>query len=776
MLAAGTMIDGKYRIVRLLGEGGMGEVYEAEHAFLQRRLAIKILNPEFTRNDDAVRRFYREAQAAGRVGHENICEVIDVGQTAGGLPYIVMQLLQGQSLAALIAESAPLSIGRTVDIVDQALAALHAAHQAGIVHRDIKPDNIHLISVGGRRDFVKLLDFGISKVRALDGGENVSVTRTGTVLGTPLYMSPEQARGDSSVDARTDVWSMGVIAYEMLLGQPPFKGDNYNQVLYSVLNAPIVSVRAQRDGVSRELDAVVMRALERDVDRRFRSAAALREAVLGAWMSVGESGFAVRASLPPDDSELLGGDTAIGAYPMPGPDAARPVADPAVPAGPVSSTEIDAATYERMATIPLGQTAPPSTVPPSAPTPSKTPTQERKQLDGSLERLLREAIAPVAAGASAALKIQPAERPPEHPAPTPKPVPAAATERPAADRPVEERRASDAERVPPAEFPGRSEPAGEDHFGEVRAEKVRVGAGREVFVVKPHRQRPAGGAAHARRQPKVEKTPGAVLASAGTAVAPVPPGGGRKVALVAGAAGAALVLLVVVVVAVGGRRSDSSGTTGAPAAVPPVPPVVASAGPDAGDTPPVGGAAKPVEARALERPPAPPDAATAGDEARSGAASPGDVVKTAAADAATAGPTVPLLDEEAFPSELPPEAASLSVTGVNGVKVLLDGSHLGIVPFESVTVPPGEHRLTFVHESRRIRHEETIEIQPGEDKRMTRSLAQLGGTSVPRDAGVQRDAAADGAVRSPADAARVEAVSADAPAVRIRRTYGDRPQ
>ncbi|NMC72050.1 MAG: serine/threonine protein kinase, partial [Myxococcales bacterium] len=368
MLAAGTMIDGKYRVVRLLGEGGMGEVYEAEHAFLERRVAIKILNPEFTRNDDAVRRFYREAQAAGRVGHENICEVIDIGQTVGGLPYIVMQLLVGRSLTQLIAESAPLPIGRTVDIADQALGALHAAHKAGIVHRDIKPDNIYLVSVGGRHDFVKLLDFGISKVRTLDGGDNVSVTRTGTVLGTPLYMSPEQARGDSDVDARTDVWSMGVITYEMLIGQPPFRGDNYNQVLFSVLNAPIASIRSQRAGVSRELDAVVMRALERDVRRRFESAQTFREALLGAWMSVGESGFALRASIPPGDPDLLSGDTAVGAYPTA--TSSEPSPAPA-PAG------ADTAVSERMATVPLGYPPPgtPAPAPAAAPAvPAATPS------------------------------------------------------------------------------------------------------------------------------------------------------------------------------------------------------------------------------------------------------------------------------------------------------------------------------------------------------------------------------------------------------------------
>jgi serine/threonine protein kinase len=293
MLQPGQILEGKFRILRLIGEGGMGAVYEAQHEFLGRRVAIKILNPDFARNEEAVRRFYREAQAAARIGHENICEVTDIGQV-GGSPYIVMQLLQGESLAKMIVESAPLPVGRAVDIAQQTLEALAAAHAAGIVHRDMKPDNIFLTKVAGRADFVKLLDFGISKVRT--AGTGTKLTQEGTVLGTPQYMSPEQARGQMDVDGRADVWAVGIIFFEMLTGRIPFDGSNYNQIIFNVVAAPIPRLRALREGVTPELEAVVMHALERDVGKRYPTALAFRDELLGAWMGTGESGFAVRSS------------------------------------------------------------------------------------------------------------------------------------------------------------------------------------------------------------------------------------------------------------------------------------------------------------------------------------------------------------------------------------------------------------------------------------------------------------------------------------------------
>jgi serine/threonine protein kinase len=325
------ILEGKYRIVRLLGEGGMGAVYEAEHTFLGRHVAIKLLSGEYGRSAEAVKRFYREAQAAARIGHESICEVTDIGQAPDGLPFIVMQLLQGQSLAAAIADGAPFPVGRAVDIASQALEALAAAHAAGIVHRDMKPDNVFLTRSGGRTDVVKLLDFGISKIRAT--GTGTKLTQDGSVLGTPQYMSPEQARGDTDVDGRADVWAVGVIVFEMLTGRILFEGENYNKVIFNVVAAPILRLRALREGITPELDAVVMRALERALERRTPTALDFRDALLRAWMGTAESGFAVRtgttAPSPSGDDE-----TELAAQPSPSPTA------PARAAGLVIGTPI----------------------------------------------------------------------------------------------------------------------------------------------------------------------------------------------------------------------------------------------------------------------------------------------------------------------------------------------------------------------------------------------------------------------------------------------------
>jgi serine/threonine protein kinase len=292
-LQPGQVLDGKYSVVRLLGEGGMGAVYEAEHTFLGRKVAIKILSKDFAHNREAIRRFYREAQAAARIGHENICEVTDVGQIVDS-PYIVMQLLQGKSLSAAIVDAAPFPMGRAVDVASQMLDALGAAHEAGIVHRDMKPDNVFLTKIAGRDDFVKLLDFGISKVRVAAGG--TKLTQEGSVLGTPQYMAPEQARGEADVDGRVDIWAVGVIIYEMLTGRVPFDGPNYNKIIFDVVAAPIPRLRALREGITPELESVVMRAMERDLTKRFRTTAEFRDALLGAWMGQGESGFAVQVA------------------------------------------------------------------------------------------------------------------------------------------------------------------------------------------------------------------------------------------------------------------------------------------------------------------------------------------------------------------------------------------------------------------------------------------------------------------------------------------------
>lgn len=275
-LAPDSLVAGRYRIVRKLGAGGMGAVYEAVQIALNRRVALKVLLPAFAQNPEAVARFHREAQTAASLGHPNIIAVTDFG-TDHGQVFLVMELLSGESLARVIERERALAPGRAAWIATQALSALSVAHRAGIVHRDMKPDNVYLTEVSGVRDVVKLLDFGVA--RFTDPlSDSVRLTSTGAVLGTPSYMSPEQARG-RSVDARTDVYAVGAMLYEMLTGQLPFRATNFNALLFAILEDTPPPIRMLRPEVSPELAAIVERAMAKSIDTRFQSADELRAAL-----------------------------------------------------------------------------------------------------------------------------------------------------------------------------------------------------------------------------------------------------------------------------------------------------------------------------------------------------------------------------------------------------------------------------------------------------------------------------------------------------------------
>ena len=215
----GSVLAERYAIVRKIGEGGMGAVYEARHAVIGKRVAVKVLLEKFLENQELMARLLQEARMASSIGHENIVDVTDYGTTKDGRAYVVMEFLDGESLAQLVIRDAPLPVERSLNILRQVSSALTAAHAKGIVHRDVKPENIYLVRRGDL-DFVKVVDFGVSKaVHASDEGpERQRLTRTGTVLGTPLYMSPEQARGGEDVDHRADIWSAGLLLYECLTG------------------------------------------------------------------------------------------------------------------------------------------------------------------------------------------------------------------------------------------------------------------------------------------------------------------------------------------------------------------------------------------------------------------------------------------------------------------------------------------------------------------------------------------------------------------------------
>jgi hypothetical protein len=275
----GQFVGGKYRLVRLLGEGGMGAVYEARHELIGRRCAVKFLHGEYARQAEVVKRFLREAQAASAVGHPAIIDIYDVGTTEDGSPYMVMEFLDGTSVAGLLADGKKVPVAQAVEIAVQVLSGLAAAHRRGIVHRDLKPDNLYLVQVPGACAKLKILDFGISRVM-LAGDLTERLTQTGTVLGTPFYMAPEQAMGRSDIDHRLDVYAMGVILFEMLTGCVPFSGSNFNQIVVRILTERFPAPRSADPSIPPALEEVILRATSRDRDLRYADADAMTAALL----------------------------------------------------------------------------------------------------------------------------------------------------------------------------------------------------------------------------------------------------------------------------------------------------------------------------------------------------------------------------------------------------------------------------------------------------------------------------------------------------------------
>ena len=283
-LQPGEIIDGKYRIVRLVGEGGMGAVYEGENTRIKRRVAIKVLHAAVAEKTDVVQRFEREAQAAGTIGSEHIVEVLDLGNLPSGERFMVMEFLDGEDLTGRIKRLKRLTPEQCVPLMCEVLEGLAAAHAAEIIHRDLKPDNIYILtSKAGRSDFVKILDFGVSKFSALDN--EMSMTRTGAVMGTPYYMSPEQAKG-GQIDARSDLYAMGVVLYQMVTGRVPFNAGSFNELLFKIaLESPEPVEQIVPDCPKPFID-IINRAMARDVDDRFQSALEFRQ-VLEAYLASG---------------------------------------------------------------------------------------------------------------------------------------------------------------------------------------------------------------------------------------------------------------------------------------------------------------------------------------------------------------------------------------------------------------------------------------------------------------------------------------------------------
>jgi eukaryotic-like serine/threonine-protein kinase len=391
----GHILEDKYRPTAILGEGGMGTVYEAEHLLIGRRVALKVLHPAQAQRRDAVWRFRHEARVVGSIGHPNICEIYDVGELEDGSPYLVMERLHGENLADRIEREDVLPFVDAIDITLQVLSALTAAHEKGIIHRDIKPENIFLSERPGFAPIVKLLDFGISKASA---EEDLHLTRTGMVMGTPYYMAPEQARGEV-IDARIDLYAVGIILYESLAGQRPFSAPNYGALLRLILFEDPRPLRELRPSLPEGFDHIVRRALAKDRDQRFRTAQEFMAALNGlrgelvTYRSASE--LAPQAFRPADRAVVVSPPPAVVVSPPPAVVVSAPPASVRPAKAPASA---------------------PRAVPPSAPKPpsSQSPETPSPRAPRSVPPLFSHE--PTHHG------LGPAASPPR--APSPRPLPA----------------------------------------------------------------------------------------------------------------------------------------------------------------------------------------------------------------------------------------------------------------------------------------------------------------------------------------------------------------
>ncbi len=272
----GEVLVGKYHVERVLGHGAMGVVVAARHIQLDRRVAIKFMLPAAFDDDDAVKRFEREARAAARITSEHVARVFDVDRLESGAPFIVMELLEGDDLGSLVRKG-PLAIEDAIDFVLQACVAIGEAHTLGIVHRDLKPANLFCVTLSDGHKLIKVLDFGISKDKSRALG--VSVTSTYAVMGTPLYMSPEQMVSAKSADAQSDIWALGVTLFELLIGRVPFDGKSASEVERKVASDPPASLRRARPEIAVELEAIVLRCLEKERAKRYANVAELARAL-----------------------------------------------------------------------------------------------------------------------------------------------------------------------------------------------------------------------------------------------------------------------------------------------------------------------------------------------------------------------------------------------------------------------------------------------------------------------------------------------------------------
>ncbi|HVE87239.1 MAG TPA: protein kinase [Myxococcales bacterium] len=400
------LLENRYRIVSKLGQGGMGTVYVAEHMALGKRVAVKVLKEEISRDPAMAKRFEQEAVAASRIGQENIVDVTDFGRTPEGSLYFVMEYLEGRTLADLLQRERVLPVGRACNILAQVCEAIEAAHARGIVHRDLKPHNIVLLDRPGHPDFVKVLDFGISKM----GWRQEPITEQGAILGTPEYMAPEQASGES-VDPRTDIYAIGVMAYELCTGTLPFRGDHSVATMLKHINESVEPPRRRRPDldIPEELEQAILKALSKKADDRQQTVTQLRLAI----------------------ARHIGGPiplstTVSGAATLPG----TPLLSAAPAAGPVQASFTPLPIRGGQATPSPGKPEKPASDEPFADTLYRVPRRNPWPLVGALGGLLAIAgVAVVMATRGGPMPVQPPEMPPppavaaEAPPPPPAPPP-----------------------------------------------------------------------------------------------------------------------------------------------------------------------------------------------------------------------------------------------------------------------------------------------------------------------------------------------------------------
>ncbi len=328
MIDIGSVVNGKYRLVRILGDGGMGSVYEAMHAVLGTRVAIKVLHPELARRTGLVERFLQEARVAAQIRSPHVVQVVDVDRTPDGHAYIVMELLEGEPLSSVVDRQRKLPVGTACEYTMQILEALEAAHALGVVHRDLKPENVFVTFAGGR-PVLKLIDFGIAKARRLDAQQK-NLTVAGVVMGTAEYMAPEQARSADRVDTRADLYAVGVILYEMIAGARPVRGDageDARVIALKVERGEVIPLVQAAPETPRDLAGLVHHAMAARPEMRFSTATEMRLALVGAMTGKRPATSALAAPAQSGGTMAMGGPASMRST----------AASPAVTGGPAEA-------------------------------------------------------------------------------------------------------------------------------------------------------------------------------------------------------------------------------------------------------------------------------------------------------------------------------------------------------------------------------------------------------------------------------------------------------